>query len=221
VDYFSDEMLLRQSVIDVCWRLYGGGYVFGTWGNISVRLPDGNIIMTPSRVEYADMKPEDLPILSPDGQKVSGKLLPTSERELHCGILNARSDINAVVHTHSPFAMAVAALDEGIPALSEEMCQLLGGAIPITAKFVPSEEHKALGEIVVDSLGMANALLIRNHGIICCGCNLREAEVAAQLSEKSAQIYLALLASGRPVRVVEEPYVAMGRNYFLHGYGKS
>jgi len=220
---------MRQAILDVCRRLYDGGYIFGTWGNVSARLPDGNILMTPSRMEYADMMPEDLPVLTPGGEQVCGERLSTSERELHRGILNARPDVNAVVHTHSPYAMAAAALEVspaeglsgGIPVLSEEMCQLLGGAIPITAEFVPSEEHAALGRAVTGALGNASALLIRNHGIICCGRNLREAEVAAQVAEKSAQVYLTLLASGAPFRKVEEPYVTMGRNYFLYGYGKT
>ena len=212
---------LRQSVIDVCLRLVAGGYIFGTWGNVSLRLPDGNILMTPSRMEYADMRPNDRPVLAPDGRQVSGERLATSERELHRGILNARPDVGAVIHTHSPYAMAAATLEGGIPVLSEEMCQLLGGRIPVTARFVPSENHVELGEAVTGALEDKNALLIRNHGIICCGRTLGEAEVSCQVAEKSAMMYLSLLAAGTPFHVVEEPYVRMGRSYFLDKYGKT
>jgi len=212
---------LGGEIIDTCLRLSAAGYIFGTWGNISARLDDGNYLMTPSRVEYADMRPEDLPVLSPGGERVSGNRVSTSERELHRGIMNARADINAVIHTHSPYAMAAAALDEGVPALSEEMCQLLGGCIPITPRFVTSEEHIVLGEAVTGALGGNNALLIRNHGIICCGRTLREAEVCCQIAEKSCMIYLTLLSSGRRFNTVDEPYVGMGRRYYLDKYGKS
>ena len=216
-----DDKDLRQNMIDTCKRLNASGYIFGTWGNASARLADGNILMTPSRVEYADMRIEDLPVLSPDGKQIYGEKLSTSERELHRGILNARPDVGAALHTHSPYAMAAGAIGNGIPALSEEMCQLLGGGIPVTGEFVPSERHMELGEAVVSALGKANALLIRSHGIICCGRTLREAEVACQIAEKSAMIYLALLSAGKPFHILDEPYVAMGREYYLNSYGKS
>lgn len=80
----------RSKIIDTCRRLRSAGYVFGTWGNVGVRLDDGNILITPSRVDYDELLPEDLPVLVPDGSIVSGSRLPTSEREIHRGILNAR-----------------------------------------------------------------------------------------------------------------------------------
>ena len=81
---------LRSKIIDTRRRLRSAGYVFGTWGNAGVRLDDGNILITPSRVDYDELLPEDLPVLAPDGSIVSGSRLPTSEREIHRGILNAR-----------------------------------------------------------------------------------------------------------------------------------
>lgn len=165
----KDTRELRQSIIDCCLWMVEKGLVIGTWGNISVRLEDGNILITPSRINYHEMKPEDMVVLAPDGTRVDGFRLPTSERELHRGIMNRRSDVQAIIHTHSPYAMAAAALADGIPPISEEMCQLLGGGIPLSTRFVPSERHVELGEVVTDSLGAGNAVLIRNHGPVCCG----------------------------------------------------
>jgi len=215
----TDE--LRQAIIDVCLRLRDDGYIFGTWGNVSVRLDNGNIMLTPSRVAYEEMRSDDLVVLAPDGNRVLGARLATSERELHRGVMNKRPDIQAIIHTHSTYAMAASALDVGIPVLSEEMCQLLGGEIPLTGRFVPSENHVELGEVVTEAIGDKNAVLIRNHGVVCCGRTLEEAEVCCQVAEKSARIYLSLLGSGQRFRTVEEPYVTMGRRYFLEGYGKT
>lgn len=215
----KDCVETRQKVIDTCLWLVEKGLVFGTWGNISVRLDDGNILITPSKVPYETMKPEDMVVLAPDGTVVDGFRLATSERELHRGIMNARPDIHAIIHTHSTYAMAAAATGQGIPPISEEMCQLLGGEIPITSQFVASEKHLELGEEVTRSIGDKNAVLIRNHGPVCCGRTLDEARVCCQVVEKSAQMYLTI--RGGTVCPVEEEWVRAGRNYFLYSYGKT
>lgn len=216
----EDSAATRQHVIDTCLELLNKGLVISTWGNISMRLRDGNILITPSRVLYTEMNPEDLVVLAPDGSVVSGTRRSTSEREIHRGILNRRHDVHAVIHTHSPYAMACCAMEGGIPPISEEMAQLLGGGIPLSGRFVPSERHVELGEVVVDSLGGANAVLIRNHGPVCCGRSLDEALVCAQVVEKSAKIYMHLRAAGQ-YNVIEDQWVKAGRVYFTDAYGKT
>lgn len=215
-----DCLEIRQKVIDCCLWLQEKGLVIGTWGNVSVRLADGNILITPSKVEYDIMKPEDLVVLAPDGTVVKGFRMSTSEREIHRGVLNKRPDVNAVIHTHSAYAMACCAIEGGIPPLSEEMAQLLGGGIPLSKRFVPSERHVELGEVIVDSLGEANAVLIRNHGPVCCGRSLEEAMVCAQVVEKSAQMYLSIREGGGE-QVIEDRWVKAGRIYFTDAYGKT
>ncbi len=217
----KDTTQNRQSIIDACRYFRSNGYVFGTWGNISVRLDDGNILLTPSRVDYDEMCPEDLVVLAPDGTRIAGERLATSEREIHRRIMNARPDIGAIVHTHSPAAMACSAIEGGIPAFSEEMCQLLGGAIPLSERFVPSDAHEELGKTVAESLGQSNAILIRNHGPVALGKTLKEAIVTAQVVEKNASIYLSLLATGKRICVLDEEAVARGRDYFMNKYGKT
>ena len=220
VTKMQDSIALRQQIIDTCLWMREQELVYGTWGNISVRLDDGNILITPSKVEYSLMKPEDLVVLAPDGRKVSGDRLATSERELHRGIMNKRQDISAIIHTHSVYAMAAAARNVGVPVISEEMCQLLGGPIPLSHKFVPSHAHVELGQVVTDSVNNVNAVLIRNHGVACFGRSLEEAKVCCQVVEKSCHIYLQLLASGG-MQIIAEPWVSAGRDYFLNGYGKT
>lgn len=216
----KDCLELRQQVIDCCLWLVEKGFVFGTWGNISVRLDDGNILITPSKVKYQTMQPEDLVVLAPDGHVVSGHRLATSEREIHRGVMNRRPDVGAIIHCHSPYAMAAAAQEEDIPPISEEMCQLLGGAIPLSSRFVPSENHAELGQVVTESLGQSNAVLIRNHGPVCCGADLEEAKVCCQIVEKSAKMYLHL-KGGCQISPIEDRWVKAARTYFLEAYGKT
>lgn len=216
----QDNLQLRQEIIDTSKWLQSSGYVFGTWGNISVKLDDGNILITPTRLEYDIMTPDDLVVIAPDGRIVSGHTLPTSEREVHRRLMNKRSDVKAIIHTHSPYAMAAAALEGGIPAISEEMCQLLGGRIPVTSRFVASEKHAELGEIVVESIGNANAVLIRNHGPVVCASSIQEAKICCQVVEKSAKMYLHICGPQK-LYVIEDEWVKAGRKYFLEAYGKS
>lgn len=216
----KDTVELRQEIIDTCLWLKREGYVFSTWGNISVRLDDGNILITPSKTDYDTMKPDDIVVLSPDGKQISGTKLSTSEREIHRRILNKRPDVGAIIHMHSTFGMACSARNEGVPVISEEMCQLIGGAIPISREFVPSDMHEKLGMVVADSITDANAILIRNHGPICFGASLAEAKVCCQVVEKNCHIYLMLLAAGG-MQTLSEETVARGRDYFLNHYGKT
>ena len=216
----NDCKELRQEIIDTCLWLKAQGLVFSTWGNISVRLDDGNILITPSKVDYDTMTTEDLVVLADDGTQVSGHRLSTSEREIHRKVMNKRSDVGAIIHMHSPYAMMAAARNEGVPVISEEMCQLLGGAIPLSGEFVPSDMHEKLGQVVSDSVDHTNAILIRNHGPMCFGKTLAEARVCCHVVEKSCKMYIHLLAAGG-IQTVSEENVARGRDYFLNSYGKS
>ena len=211
---------LRQEVIDTCLWLKEQGLIFGTWGNISVRLDDGNILITPSRLEYELMTTEDLVVISPDGTQVSGTRLPTSEREIHRRVMNKRPDVGAIIHAHSAYAMAAAARSEGVPVISEEMCQLIGGPIPISEEFVPSYMHNRLGEVGADSTTDANAVLIKNHGPMAFGATLKDALLCCQVIEKSCKMFLHLAAAGDVVTISDEN-VARGRDYYLNSYGKS
>ena len=216
-----DDYSIRTEIIETCKWMRREKLVYGTWGNVSVRLDDGNILITPSKIDYDEMKPEDLVVLSPEGAVVSGFRLSTSERELHLGIMRKRKDIGAIIHTHSTHALAAACRDRGIPAFSDEICQLIGGPIPLTSRYVTSSKHVELGQVATDSVTNANALLIRNHGPMCFGRTLAEARVCCQILEKSCEIYMHLLmASGGISRIPEED-IAGGRDYFLNSYGKS
>lgn len=215
----KNSLDLRVKIIETCRWLSDIGYVFGTWGNISVRLEDGSLLITPSKLDYTIMQPEDLVVMNINGSILSGHHLPTSERELHRGIMNKRKDIQAIIHTHSPYAMAMAAVEGGIPAISEEMCQLVGGAIPLTPLFVPSENHVELGEVVTEAIGERYAVLIRNHGPVCCGTSLDEAKVCTQVVEKAAQMFLAI--TRQDANIIEEKYVVAAKRYFRESYGKT
>jgi len=214
----EDSLALREEVIRACRWLEQRSLVIGTWGNLSVRLGD-RILVTPSRVSYQVMKPEDMVIIDLEGRVVQGHRPPTSEREVHRLLYRKRPDIGAIVHCHSEYACAVSSSGRSIPPLIEEMSQLLGGGIPCTRTYVPAGRHLELGQEASETIGGGNALLLRNHGPVCCGRDLDEALLVCLVVEKAAKIYLSL-SPRLPLRPIPEQFVEQERTRFLYRYGK-
>lgn len=210
----------RKLIIDTCLELEHIGFFLGTWGNVSVRADD-KVLLTPSRVPYQEMQPEDIVMIGLDGTKLTGARNPTSEKEIHRLVYLHRQEVNAVLHVHSPKAMAVSMLGiNEVPCLVEEMSQLLGGGIRLTEEYVRAEDHFHLAEEAVEALGEHNAAILRNHGAVACGRDMEEALVTCKSLEKSCEIYLTAAASGQKLCQIPEAYVKSERYRYLYKYGK-
>lgn len=214
MEYFD----ICAKILEVCRSLERLKLIYGTWGNVSVRYGDG-LILTPSRIDYDVMTPEDMVYMDFDGGILRGHRIPTSERDIHRLVLKNRPDLGAVVHTHSSYACAAAAAGLKIEALIEEIPQLIGGPIPCTPEYVPALEHTRLAEATVQAMGQVNAVLIRNHGPMSAGSTLEEAFVCAQVVEKAAQMQL-ILSGGAAFMPIADEYVVAERKRFLKKYGK-
>jgi len=207
---------LKVEMIEKCRLLEKMGHFIGTWGNVSVRVPEG-FIVTPSRVEYAVIEPEDFVTVSLEGIVVEGHRLPSSETEIHRVVLTKKSGVGAIIHSHSPYATAVSCLQQSIPVFVEDMAQIIGGEVRCT-HYVPAGQHQKIAEEVGKTIGEENAVLLANHGVLCCGRNLAEALVANQILEKAALMMLA--AGGRDkVIPIPEEFVKSERHRFLYKYG--
>ena len=208
----------RREIIDACLWLAKHEMVIGTWGNVSVRLDETRIMLTPSRIDYDVMQPGDLVVIDYNGVKISGERSPTSEMHVHRLIYNRRADVNAIVHCHPRYASAMCAAGEGIPPILEEMSQLIGGGIPVTPSYAPAGKHMELAALTADALGDKNAVLIRNHAPVCCGADLKEALVCCRLTEKAAACYIAIKGGFSP-REIPAEYVESERRRYLYQYG--
>lgn len=213
-----EHLGLREEIIAACRRLAAMGYVVGTYGNVSARVP-GGLLVTPSRVDYDALAPEDLVTVSDAGRVLDGARLPSSETDVHRRIYARRPDIGAVVHSHSLHATALSCLHETVPVIVEEQSQVVGDEIPCT-RYVPAGRHAELGEQVARVLGQANAVLLANHGAVACGRSLEEALFTCVVVERVAQMRLLTLAAGRAVAIPPE-HVASERDRFLHRYGRA
>lgn len=209
----------RRTIIDTCLYMQSIGYFLSTWGNVSMRVGD-RILLTPSRVCYDTMKPEDIVVIDLEGNKLEGDRNPTSEKEVHRRIYVKRPDVGAIIHAHTEHAMACSALDiPEVPCIVEEMSQMLGGSIPLTKDYVEAIEHVKLGMAVAEVIGTKNGALIRNHGPVACGHNMDEAVIVAKVVEKSCGIYLSI-SHRDDIRIIPQNFIDSQRHHFLYTYGR-
>ena len=212
------ELETRKAIIDACLWMEATGMAIGTWGNISMRIEDNQMLVTPSKIAYDALQPTDLVVVDLEGNQLEGKRHPTSEMHLHRLLYKHRADVNAIVHCQPVYASAVCASGGGFPPILEEMSQMIGGEIPITERYINAGEHLLLAEETVKALGNKNAVLIRNHAPVCVGRDLEEAKVCCQVTEKAAKCYLAL-KGGMAIHTIPNSLVQAERERFLTRYG--
>lgn len=178
----------RRAIIDAAQTLLTKGLIAGSWGNISVRTNLDNILITPSGRDYYTLRDNDIVAVGIDGTAVApNQLEPSSEMPLHLRIYNARPDVLAIVHTHSIFATACAAARQSIPAIVEDLVQIVGGEVAVADYAAPGSNELAINTSA--ALGNKFAVLLSNHGVIAAGKTLREAVITAELVERTAQIF--------------------------------
>ena len=156
-----------DAIIGVGRRMYERRYVAANDGNVSARLSDDRLLVTPTGMSKGFLKRSDLVVTDMDGEQVSGKRKPTSEIKMHLKAYELRPDIGAVVHAHPPYATAFAVV--GIPlsecVLPEVILSL--GSVPLAHYGTPSTEEvpRSIESVVVES----DAFLLRNHGVMTVG----------------------------------------------------
>ncbi|HYD83593.1 MAG TPA: class II aldolase/adducin family protein [Opitutus sp.] len=207
---------LKAEMIRTCRAMERIGHFIGTWGNISVRVSEG-FIVTPSRVNYDAITPADFVTVSLEGGIIAGHRLPSSETGVHRLVLKKKPDVGAIIHSHPPYASAVACLQRSIPVFVEDIAQIIGGEVKCT-RYVPAGQHEKIAAEVANTIGDENAVLLANHGALVCGRTLDEAFVACQILEKAAQMLLLTEGAGGPLPIPEE-HVRSERHRFLHKYG--
>ena len=173
------------------------GLVTWTSGNVSARDPaTGLVVIKPSGIMYDDLRPEDHVVLDLDGNIVEGKLKPSSDTASHLYIYRHKPEVNGVVHTHSPYATAFAALGQSIPVYLTAIADEFGEEIPCAPYVDNLGDH--IGEAILKYKRRAPAVLLGQHGVFAWGPTPREAVKAAVMLEDVAKtVHLALLL-GKP-----------------------
>ena len=194
--------IAKRQVAEVARRMAELDLVSGTSGNVSARLSDGLMAITPMGKSYDGMSAEDIVVVDGDLNPVEGDLMPSSESLLHVAIYAARPDVGGIVHTHAVYSSAVAAAGLAIPPIVDEMVVNLGGAVRVSEYAPPASETVA--ERVCDALGNRDAALIRNHGAVAVGADPEAALKASILTERAAKIFVLSSILGSPTTLPDE-----------------
>lgn len=191
----------RDEIIATVRQFNRSGLSFGRSGNVSTRTTQGFLI-TPSGIAYENLQAEDLNEMDMAGNVIAGSLQPSSEWRMHRAIYQAREDVGAIVHVHSPYATGVACTRKPIPPFHYMITVLGGDSIPCAEYATFGTE--ALAQNALAALVDNMACLLANHGQIALGEDLATAFRYAGEVENLAQQYCLSLLAGGPVLLDDE-----------------
>jgi len=209
---------LREEVCRLHQELPRNGLVTWTGGNLSGRDEEsGLVVIKPSGIRYEDLRPEHLVVVDLEGQVVEGTLKPSSDTASHLFVYRHRPEIRGVVHTHSPYATAFAALGRPIPVYLTAQADEFGGPIPCGPFALIGSE--AIGRAILDSIGTSSAVLLKNHGVFTIGKNPEGAIKSAVMVEDIARTVWLALQIGQP-EPIPDAEVAKLHHRYTHVYGQ-
>jgi L-ribulose-5-phosphate 4-epimerase len=208
---------VREEVYELHMELPKYELVVWTMGNISARDPDtGLIVIKPSGIRFEHLTPDNMVVVNLQGEVVEGSLKPSSDTASHCYIYREMPQINGVVHTHSRYATAFAALGKPIPCFLTGMADEFGGEIPCGGFALIGGEE--IGREVVACLAGSRspAAILRNHGVFSVGHSAEAAVKAAVMAEDSARtswLALQLSSLGSPIPLAPEDLDRLHHRY--------
>jgi L-fuculose-phosphate aldolase len=208
----------RSAIVEYGKKLLASQLTTGSGGNLSIINREENLVaIKPSGVDYTLMKPEDVVVVTPEGKIVEGDLTPSSELRFHLALLQARPEMNAVIHTHQVYATTIACMNWELPAV-HYLVGFSGNKVPLAryATFGTQE----LSENIVSAIGQYNACLMANHGIVTVGREIGAAFAVAEELELVARLYYQTKCIGEPVILSDEEMVIIGEKFKTYGQRK-
>ncbi len=195
----------REQVVATCRALLERGYLKATEGNVSVRVPGRDAFaITPTNYDYAKMKAADICVLDFALERLEGERKASIESGMHAAVYQERPDVNAIVHTHQPYASALALVRQPIPALFDEQVRFLGRSVEII-DYAPSGTGFLKKNVRKRITSGDNAFILANHGVLVLGGDVDRAVFNMALLEKVALDYLLALMTGEKVSKVPGP----------------
>jgi len=203
---------LKRRVCELNRALAAEGLVAMTSGNVSGRDPETNrVVIKPSGVSFDELRPEDMVVQDTDGAVLDGALKPSVDSKTHLYIYRHRPDVHGIVHTHSNYATAFAALGRPIPVYLTAHADEFGAEIPVGC-FCPIGEED-IGREVVRSIGSSKAILMSNHGVFTVGKDPEGAFKSAVMLEDIAKTTYLALRMGRPKPIPEDKVQQLHERY--------
>jgi L-ribulose-5-phosphate 4-epimerase len=203
---------LKEELVELHLELPKHNLVVWTGGNVSSRDSDtGLIVIKASGIRYEEMRPEHMVVVDIDGKMVEGDFKPSSDVYSHLYIYKHRPDVGGVVHTHSVYATAFAAVNKPIPVVLTAIADEFGGPIPCGGFALIGDE--AIGKVVIESIGKSPAVLLKNHGVFTIGKNAKSAVKAAVMTEDNAKTVWLAMQIGKPDEIPQEDVEKLHHRY--------
>jgi L-ribulose-5-phosphate 4-epimerase len=209
---------LKEQLVQLHLELPKNNLVAWTGGNVSARDAEtGLVVIKASGIRYEEICPEHMVVIDMSGKVVEGNFKPSSDAYSHLYIDKHRPEVGEIVHTHSPYATAFAAVGKPIPCVLTAIADEFGGEIPCGGFALIGD--KAIGKVVVESIGKSQAVLLKNHGVFTVGRTAEAAVKAAVMVEDAARTVWFALQLGQPEGIPLEDVTRLHRRY-THEYGQ-
>jgi L-ribulose-5-phosphate 4-epimerase len=203
---------LKEELVQLHLELPKNNLVVWTGGNVSGRDPEtGLVVIKASGIRYEEMRPRHMVVVDPEGKLVEGDYKPSSDVYSHLYIYKCRPDVGGVVHTHSAYATAFAAVNKPIPVVLTAIADEFGGPIPCGGFALIGDD--AIGKVVVESIGKSPAVLLKNHGVFTIGKNAKAAVKAAVMTEDNARTVWLAMQIGTPDVIGQEDVDKLHQRY--------
>ena len=201
-----EYMEIREQICDICHKMWQQGWVAANDGNVSVKLPDGNFLATPTGISKSFITPEKLVIINEKGEVISGLpgYKPSSEIKMHLRCYRERPDVGAVVHAHPATATGFAVAGKSMDEYSMIETVIAIGSIPLTPYGTPSTDE--VPDAITPYLQAHDVMLLQNHGALTVGCDLITAYYRMETLELYAKISLVAHLLGG-AREIEKPQI--------------
>ena len=173
-------------------------------GNVSMRMPRNHILVTPSGMAYDGMVEEDVVVIDLDENIIEGERRPSVDSMALVHIYKHMDRVNAIIHTHQVYATAIGMLFDVVPKAVTTLANACAGVVKV-APF-SSAASLQMGIEAVEHLGDANAVILKNHGVITVGSTLKQALYAAVYMEDAVKTYFVAKAAGNPEILTDEQY---------------
>jgi len=178
----------KKELLTYINKAYSKGLLTAMNGNLSIRIGQDRMLITPSQIEYSSMREGDFVLIDLDGVVVEGVHNPSSEWQMHAILYKNLEDLNAIIHTHSTYATVFAVLNKSIPPILVEMNYLFHGSVEVCEFSKPGSEE--IGLHAIEKIKTNKVCLLQNHGTLSAGLSLKEAYNRTENLEACAKIYL-------------------------------
>lgn len=208
----------RKLIVEFGKKLVTSGLTKGTGGNLSIYNREEKLMaITPSGIDYFEIRPEDVVVLTIEGKQVDGDKKPSSEVELHRIFYERRTDIDAMIHTHTIYATTLACLNWSLPPVHY--------MVAVAGKYVRCAPYATFGtrelaENAFQFMKDRKAVLLANHGLLTGGSSLQEAFNITEQIEYCAELYYRTKCIGEPVIISDEEMELMKEKFKTYGQGK-